>query len=128
MFRLKRREKPKMKYDIELYGDGTYKLIFSFDVKNIVLKKAVESLARQQAKLYFAEEKFEELDFFVVDERFYGVVAKRLGKVIKEVEEQVREDIPTFKIVTGKINVIAFEKLSKDLWRAKLTMEGDYIK
>ena len=67
-----------MKYDIELYGDGTYKLI-SFDVENIVLKKAVESLARQQAKLYFGE-KFEELDFFIVDERFYGQEARKSDK------------------------------------------------
>ena len=128
----------RIHFDIDLFDDGTYELEFNFDVENRVLKAAVESMMKQQRKIFRVadlEEEFEKMDFFMVDPRMYNMIARRLKGIIKQVEEQVRQDFKEFKIVTGKINAITFERTEsgeegeegEESWIAHIWMEGEYV-
>lgn len=122
-----RGKKEDIKYDIDLFDDGSYELEFSFEIDNAVLKAAVESMKKQQEFLMKINEEFDKLDYFIVDQRYYGIVEKGMRKLVKKVEREVRQDIRGFRIVSGKIDVIAFQRTDSKTWMADIRMRGEYV-
>ena len=127
-------EPMRMDYDIQLYSDNTYTLDFSFTVEGRVMKAAIEGLAKQHKFMFreSVEEEYNKIKHLTVDPRTYGFIANRLRKFVKRVEKEVRKDIKDFKIVSGRIMYITFERLGDgegdgDAWLARINMSGEYV-
>lgn len=108
----------KNKYEITLRKDNTYSLFFDIEIPSGIMEKATEIVAKTRGWIIPLE-----VDEFVASEGL-NFVQSRIKKQIKQVERQVKADIPSFKIVSAKVENVYFSRSPDGGWRARVYVTG----
>ncbi len=115
------KEDLRMKYDIDLYDDNTYNVVLTGRIPPGWMEGAVEGLRKLKGWTI----PLEEVDSFLVDDRYLGIVQMRIKKTLKEIEEQVREDLKDFKILSGEVRAVLIER-DGESWKVVMHVRGIY--
>lgn len=121
LFPFRQKDDIRMKYDIDLYDDNTYNVVLTSMIPSGWMESTVERLR----KLKGLTIPLEEVDSFLVDDRYLGIVQMRIKKTLKEIEDQVREDLKDFKILSGEVKAVLIEK-EETTWRVIIHVRGLY--
>jgi len=98
------RKKMNIDYDIEIQGDE-----FRVFLKYVLPRGWYLDVVRGLSKIY--RKQIGMLDEWEVDERIKGMIAPRFASTLEKVVDEVRKDIPTFKIVKYEVKQMKFKQV-----------------
>lgn len=114
------KKKRPVKYDIRLFDNRTYKVF--------LITRIPATWITSVAKYLMAKSKVNEaenLREFEVDERLHPKIVKKLKSQIKDIEIQVRADMPQFAIHTVKVDQFKYTKDGQE-YRLDIILTGHY--
>lgn len=115
-----RKQKKRVDYDIRLFDNREYMLAFTTTIPANWLSGVAKYLLKKSQ-----QSEAERLNEFEVDERLNPRIVNKLRKHLKEVEEQVRKDINTFRIHTIKVEKFNYKK-NGDNYDVDIRLRGHY--
>jgi len=124
-FRKNQSEEEKIKYKIKLYRGGDYRIDFEFKVENKVLYTALKTSMRKEFAIKDFDEAYDDVNAFLVDPRSYSTVSRFMKGFVKQVEENMKRKGKNFKLLTGKIISLSYEREGND-WVVRGIMVGEY--
>jgi hypothetical protein len=109
-------KKQTIDYDIDVKGDK-YSLVLKYNLPKNWWTTAIKYMNRGLVH------KIELKDEWHADQRFSGMIMGKVKSNLDKVVEQVRKDIPTFKIMSMNVDDMAF-KLNGEIVNATISLSG----
>ena len=109
-----------MKYDIRLYDNHNYKV----GLETTIPKGWISDVANSLMKKKQAQEA-QKLEEFSVDEQLHPKIVKKLTAQIDDVQKQVRQDLPNFKIHTVNVNDFKYRQQG-EVYVVSILLDGYY--
>jgi len=114
------RKKKPVRYDIRLFDNRMYRVT----LKTVIPASWIADVAKyliQKSNMGEAEAMKE----FEVDEKLHPKIVKRMKAQMKDIESQVSEDIPAFKMHTVKVEQFKYTKEGEN-YRLKIKLTGHF--
>lgn len=104
--KLYRNRKEKYPYDIEI-DQGEFRLSINYSVEKSMFLQAAFAVQKRLKK------RFKVLKMFELPSKLYGSLGKKVKQTIKEIEKEVKGDLPDIKFLSWEIKSGIFEQKGK---------------